>query len=139
MEPANASNNEAEHQEEGIQDNNDAREDAGEGNQVEGVRYQAADLPLNYHQRLAEARARVAQLIGHEEVMVANRGHDRIVWKVIPEHIEEPLTERRYIGVKGIELNRLDREMKFSLLFLAHNVSGLAGKAKPNECSDFSS
>jgi hypothetical protein len=36
-------NDEAEHQERGIHDNNDAHEDAGEGNQAEGVRYQAAD------------------------------------------------------------------------------------------------
>ncbi len=46
------------------------------------------------------------QLIGDEEVMATNRGWDTIFWKVIPEHNTEPLTERRYIGVKGIVLHR---------------------------------
>ncbi len=46
LEPGNASNDDGEHQEEGIQDNNNAHKDVGEGNQTEGVRFQAADIPL---------------------------------------------------------------------------------------------
>jgi hypothetical protein len=51
--------------------------------------------------------------------MASNRGQDTIVWKVIPEHYAEPLTERQhYIGVKGIELHRLERDTKFVFLLL---------------------
>ncbi len=39
-----------------------------------GLQYQASVLPMNYHQCLAAAREKVAQLVGHEEVTVSNRG-----------------------------------------------------------------
>ena len=74
------------------------------------------DLPINYHERLSLARGRIAALAGHVETCTSQGL--TIHWKVIPEHHAPDLPERRNIGIKNIEIQRLDPQTKFADVFL---------------------
>lgn len=72
------------------------------------------DLPKNYHERLREAREKIKGLLGKTVTK------DSFVWTVIEEHHSDDLPDNnaQFLGVKGIELHRLDRNIIFSTLFL---------------------
>jgi hypothetical protein len=86
--------------------------EANEGTTPAGGVFVGEDLPMNYHERLREARQRIKALLGQTVQK------DSFTWTVIEEHHSDDLPEERFIGVSGIELHRLEPKTKFASLLL---------------------
>mmetsp|Transcript_10823 Transcript_10823/g.15631 ORF Transcript_10823/g.15631 Transcript_10823/m.15631 type:complete len:342 (+) Transcript_10823:234-1259(+) len=74
--------------------------------------YVGENLPPNYHQRLAEARAKIAGMLGKTVVK------ETFEWTVVAEHHSTELPQNRFLGIQGLELHRLDKKSIFAAMFL---------------------
>jgi hypothetical protein len=99
---------------------------AAEGNATGGIFF-SEDMPLNYHQRLAEARAKITALEGKAVT------RDSWTWTVVPEHHVDDAPEQRFLGVTGIDLHRLEKPVLFASLFLHLTFHDWKESHKKNE------
>ena len=74
--------------------------------------YVGENLPPNYYQRLAEARAKIAGMLGKTVVK------ETFEWTVVAEHHSTELPQNRILGIKGLELHQLDKKSIFATMFL---------------------
>jgi hypothetical protein len=94
------------------------QEGEGQGQEGQGQGQQQPERVLSYSQKLANARATIAQMAG-QTVSVTSGRYEELTWTIVPESSPvATLDERPSIGLRGLELQRLAKDVIFAKMFL---------------------
>jgi hypothetical protein len=79
---------------------------------VTGGVWVGEDVGPNYHERLQQAREKIAGMLGQTV------RKDEWDWAVIPEHHVDDHADPKHMGVNGIDLSQHEPQVRFAALFL---------------------